>query len=82
MNSYLAKQQCGFGKGYSTQYCLLKMLEKWKNAVDKENCFGAFLTELSDVLYCLSHELLIVKLHTYGFGKVTYQTENKRPKST
>ena len=24
------KQQCGFRKGYNTQQCLLKMLEKWK----------------------------------------------------
>ena len=27
------------------------------------------------------NELLTVKLHAYGFDKVTYQTENKRPKS-
>ena len=37
MDSCLSKQQCGFRKGYSPQYCLLVMLEKWKNAVDKEN---------------------------------------------
>ena len=37
MNSYLAKQQCGFRKGYSTQCCLLVMLQTWKNVVDKGN---------------------------------------------
>ena len=37
MGSYLSKHQFGFRKGYSPQYCLLVMLEKWKNAVDKEN---------------------------------------------
>ena len=35
MDSYLAKHQGGFEKGYSTQYCLLVMLEKWKNVEDK-----------------------------------------------
>ena len=61
MNSYLAKQQCGFRKGYSTQlqsYCLLVLLEKRKNAVDKGKCFGALLTDLSKALNCLPHELL------------------------
>ena len=30
MESCLAKQQCGFRKGYNTLYCLLAMLEKWE----------------------------------------------------
>ena len=29
-----SKQQCRFRKGYNTQQCLLKMLEKWKRSVD------------------------------------------------
>ena len=28
------KQQCEFRKGYNTQQCLLKILEKWKRSVD------------------------------------------------
>ena len=67
MDSYLSKQQCGFRKGYSKHYCLLVMLEKLKNAVDEGKCFGALLTDLLKAFDCLSHELLIAKLHAYGF---------------
>ena len=57
-----SKQQCGFRKGYNTQQCLLKMLEKWKRSVDKVKVFGALLTGLSKAFDCLDHERLIAKL--------------------
>ena len=44
------------------------MLEKWKSAVDKRKSFGALLTDLSKAYDCLSRELLLAKLHAYGFS--------------
>ena len=44
------------------------MLEKWKSAVDKGKSFGALLTDLSKAFDCLSRELLLAKLHAYGFS--------------
>ena len=67
MDFYLSEQHCGFRKGYSPQYCLLVMLEKWKNVVDKGKCFGALLTDLSKAFDYLSHQQLLSKLHSYGF---------------
>ena len=61
------KFQCGFRKGYGAQYCLLMMLEIWKEATDNK-AFGALLTDLSKAFNCLSHDLLIAKLHAYGLN--------------
>ena len=64
----LSKYQCGFRKGFSAQHCLLAMLEKWKNAVDKGKVFGALLTDLSKAFDCLPHELIVAKLNAYRFN--------------
>ena len=67
MNTHLSDYLCGFRKGYSTQYCLLSMLEKWKKALDKHNVAGGLLTDLSKSFDCLNHDLFIAKLEAYGF---------------
>ena len=43
MEPFFPKQQCGFGKGYSTQNCLLSLPEKRESVVDKGKYFGALL---------------------------------------
>ena len=40
MSDKLSPFLCGFRKGYSTQDCLLVMLEKWKKALDKKTSCG------------------------------------------
>ena len=55
-------------KGYSTQYCLLTMLEKWQKDDDKRKVFGALLRHLSKAFDCLDHELLKVKLNALRFN--------------
>ena len=61
MNDKLSRYLCRFRKGYSTQHCLMVMLEKWKKPVDKRNIAGALLTDLLKAFNSLNHELLIAK---------------------
>ena len=66
-DKFFVKYQCGFRKGYNAQYCLLVMIEKMKEARDKNKVCAAVLTDLSKAFDCLKHDLLIAKLHAFGF---------------
>ena len=64
----LSQFQCGFRKGYNSQYCLIRMLERWNKNIDMRGSSGALLTDLSKAFNCLPHELLIAILEAYGFS--------------
>ena len=76
--------QCGFRKGYNTQDCLLAMIENCKKALDQGKEYGALFTDLSKAFDFLPHDLIIAKLHAYGFLIESlklinsYLTESKR----
>ena len=69
-SKYLSPYLCGFCKGYSTQYSIIRMLEKWKSTLDNKGMSGALLTDLSKAFNCIDHRLLIAKLDAYGFDPV------------
>ena len=64
----LSKYQRDFRKGFSVQYSLVAMLERWKGAANNKKVFGALLTDLSKEFDCFFHELIIAKLNAYGFS--------------
>ena len=80
----LSKIQCAFRKGFSTQYSVTVMIEKWRNNVDKGKSCAVLLTDLNKVFDCIVDDFLIAKLEAYGFSyealKVMYNyvTDRKR----
>ena len=63
-----SKLQCGFRKKFNAQHCLLVSVEKCREVLDKQGYTGILLTDLSKAFDCNNHELLIAKLHAYGFS--------------
>ena len=66
---FLSSYICGFRKGFNTQHALISLIEKWKKSLDSKGFCGAVLMDLSKAFDTLNHELLIAKLHAYGFQK-------------
>ena len=69
INSFLTPYLCGYRKGFSTQQSLLSLNEKWKIVLDSKGYDGAVLMDLSKAFDHINHDLLLAKLHAYGFSK-------------
>ena len=44
-------------------------LEQWKKPLDNKNSVGPVPMDLSKTFDCIPHNLIIVKLHAYGFNE-------------
>ena len=66
---YFSSFLTGFCKICNTQHSLLKMLELWKEDLDKGKSVSAIFMDLSKTFDTLNHNLLIPKLEAYGFFK-------------
>ena len=63
-----------YRSGYSTNHALIQLIENWRHALDNNLFTDTVLMDLSKAFDCISHNLLIAKLHTYGldFDTVTF----------
>ena len=55
---------CGYRKGFSTHQALLSLIEK---VLDRKGYGGAVLMDLSKTFDTINYDLLLAKLHAYGF---------------
>ena len=58
-----------FRAQYSCQSTLLRVIENWKQALDQNKYVAAILMDLSKAVDCLPHDLLLLKLKTYGLSE-------------
>ena len=69
IEEYLSTFLCGFRKGFNTQHALMALIEKWKQSLDNKGYAGGIFMDLSKAFDTINHQLLIAKLHAYGFDK-------------
>ena len=69
VNSFLSQFISAYQKTYSTNHVLIRLIENWKKSLDQNKFVGAVLMDLSKAFNCIPHDLLIAKMHAYGFSK-------------
>jgi retron-type reverse transcriptase len=57
---------CAFRRGHGCQTTLLRLLEDWREALDKNYYIASVLMDLSKAFDCLPHAILLDKLSAYG----------------
>ena len=58
-----------YRKAYSTQHVLIRLVEEWKSKLDNDFLVGSVFMDLSKAFDSIPHELIIAKLHAYGFDE-------------
>ena len=54
---------------YSSSSFLIRVIEDWKKALDENFVAGTVLMDLSKAFDCIPHDLLMSKLHAYGYSE-------------
>ena len=71
IDNLLSEFISAYRKHYSCNHVLIRLIENWKQNLDNKKFVGAVLMDLSKAFDCVPHDLLIAKLHAYGFTTET-----------
>ena len=68
VDTFLSDFISAYGKSYSTNHVLIRLIENWKKSLDQNKFVGAVFMDLHKAFDCIPHDLLIAKMHAYGFS--------------
>ena len=71
LDKYFSPFISAYRKSYSTQQVLIRLLEEWREKLDKNFIVGAALMDLYNAFDYIPHDLIIAKLAAYGFERET-----------
>ena len=69
VDHFLSMFISAYRKKHSTNHVLIRLIETWKLKMDSNKVVGAVLMDLSKAFDCIPHDLLIAKMHAYGFDE-------------
>ena len=68
VNNFLYIFISAYRKSYSSNHVIMRLIENWKQSFYNQKFAGAVLMDLSKAFDCIPHDLLIPKMHAYGFS--------------
>ena len=71
LDKYFSPFVSAYWESYSTQQVLIRLLEEWREKLDKNFIVGAVLMNLSKAFDRMPHDLIIAKLAECGIERET-----------
>ena len=68
VDKFLSKFIPAYRESYSSNHALIRLIKNWKKSLDQKIFVGAVLMDLSKAFDSIPHDLLIAKMHAYGFS--------------